>query len=140
MTTKIRFNPMSKEVELEGTEEFVEKHFKAIQELFASLRETAVSQPVARSTRTAKKEKSAPASRKSSKSLLRKGEIYQTVVSKVRESNTGMTTDSLMKETGFSLQQVRSVIFRAEKQGVIRRLQRGVYEAAENTAELAAEL
>ncbi len=122
---------MTREVEIEGTEAFVERYFKAIEDLFTSLRETK-SKPNAKQMRAPRKERNELGKRKSLRRDLRKGDIFQMVVRNVQESDTGMTTDSLMKATGFTQQQVRSVIFRAEKQGVIRRLQRGIYAAAVN--------
>jgi hypothetical protein len=125
MTSKIRFNPVTREVEIEGTEAFVEKYFRQIQELFASP-ERAAEAPPARAAHPARKEPEEPA-RRPVRRPLKKGDIFSTVVDKIRESREGMMTDALMRETGFSQQQVRSVIFRAEKQGVIYRSRRGVY-------------
>jgi len=130
MTSKIRFNPSTREVEIEGTEEFVEKYFKQIQDLFASLQEGTQLPAASAPARTQPQEAGRPAVRPA----LKKGEIFNAVVDKIREKGEGMTTEALMRETGFTQQQVRSVVFRAEKQGVIHRSRRGVYTAARGEA------
>ena len=124
-TSRIRFNPVTKEVEIEGTESFVKSYFGKIQTLLSGL-EKAVEEPAARRSRGSKKATREPAARKS----LPRGDISKTIIETVRASAEGMSIPALTKETGFTQQQVRSVIFKEEKQGTIRRLKRGVYGAA----------
>jgi len=121
--TKIRYNPQTREVEIEGSEEFVEKHFKQIQSLFATLKDTA-DEP-ARAKRSAGR---MPSKQKPSTGRKR-GEIFTTVIDAIKASSHGMSTPDLMKVTDYSQQQVRSVLFKAAKTGIIRTARRGVYVA-----------
>ena len=129
MATRIRFNPVTKEVEIEGTEAFVEAHFKKIQEMLSPPQKKVEKAPAAKPARVSKKAKKESVTRPVKKKL-KKGDIFNSIVERIKENNKGMTVGALAKDTGFTQQQVRSVIFRAEKQGVIRRAQRGVYTAA----------
>jgi len=124
-TSRIRFNPVTREVEIEGTESFVKSYFAKIQTLLSGLEE-AVKEPAARRSRVLKKAAKEPAARKS----LRRGGISSTIIEIVRASEEGIGIPALTKETGFTQQQVRTVIFKAEKQGVIQRVKRGVYVTA----------
>jgi hypothetical protein len=124
MESKIRFNPVSKEVEIEGTEAFVEKYFQQIKDLFVSFNETAVE-----TARASKKAKEKPLEKKLA-NRPKRGEIFTTVIDTIKASNQGMNITDLMKATGFAKQQVTSVLYRAKKEGIIRTVKRGVYIAA----------
>ena len=121
--TKIRYNPQTREVEIEGSEEFVEKHFKQIQGLFATLKETA-DEPA----RAKGKAGRVPSKQKPATGRIR-GKIFTAVIDAIKASSHGMSTPDLMKVTDYSQQQVRSVIFKAAKTGIIRTARRGVYVA-----------
>jgi hypothetical protein len=125
MTTKIRFNPVSKEVEIEGTEDFVEKYFQQIKDLFTSLKESAV-ETVPASKRAADK----PLKKKP----LKKGLIFGTIVDTIKKGDKGIDIVGLMKATGFARQQVTSVLYLANKEGIIHTVKRGVYVAVESGA------
>lgn len=135
MTTRIKFNPMTKEVEIEGTEKFVETYFKRIQELLSPPKEIVEKVRAAKPAHIAKKAKKAPA-KHPVKKRAKRGDIFNTVVGIIRESDDGVSTGELAKKTGFSEQQVRSVIFNAGKQGVIRRSRRGTYVRAGSVSNL----
>ena len=128
-TSRIRFNPATGEVEIEGTETFVKSYFAKIQNLLSELRNTAKEKPAARLSRAPRK-----AAKKSEKHAAKKrlgrGDISTAIIESVRGSDEGIGIPTLTKKTGFTQQQVRSVIFKAEKQSVIQRLRRGVYVAA----------
>lgn len=109
----------------------LKKHFKRIQELLAPPKEIVKKEPKAKAARALKKSKKEPAKRPAKKRLKR-GDIFGSVVETIKESGEGLTVDVLKKKTGFTQQQIRSVIFRAEKQGVIQRSKRGVYTGAES--------
>ena len=124
-TSRLRFNPVTREVEIEGSESFVKSYFTKIQTLLSGL-EKAVKEPAARRSRVSKKATKEPAARKRPP----KGDISKTIIEIIRASAEGIGIPALTKETGFTQQQVRSVIFKEERQGTIRRLKRGVYGAA----------
>jgi hypothetical protein len=117
MESKIRFNPQTKEVEIEGSQEFVENYFQRITDLLASLKETP-----GKAVRSSRKTADKPV-------RVKKGKIFTTVVDAIKASDHGMSTPDLMKATNFRQLQIRSVIFKAAKMGVIKTVKRGVYKA-----------
>lgn len=106
--SRIKFNPATKEIEVEGSESFVKTYFSKIQKLLAAEEE---SKPV----------------RVSRPSSVKRGDIYETVMGIITDSAEGINTPDLMEKTGLTSQQIRSVIYRAEKQGKIRKAKRGLY-------------
>ena len=126
-TSRIRFNPVTKEVEIEGTESFIKSYFTKIQNLFSEMQKPAKEQAARKATVSGKAAQKPP--RTSSSKRLVKGAISSTVFETIKASE-GMSVPALAKATGFTQQQVRSVIFKAEKDRTIRRLQRGVYVAS----------
>ena len=128
-TSRIRFNPATREVEIEGTETFVKSYFAKIQNLLSELQKTAEEKPTARPSRAPRKAAKEP-EKLAAKKRLGRGDISTAIIETVRGSEEGIGIPALTKKTGFTQQQVRSVIFKAEKQGVIQRLRRGVYVAA----------
>ena len=112
--SRIKFNPATREIEVEGSESFVKTYFNKIQKLLAVKEET---QKVAKSTRPRK----AP---------LKRGDIFDAVMAVIRDSKEGVNTVTLKNNTGLTGQQIRSVVYRAEKMGRIRREKRGIYTVA----------
>lgn len=109
--SRIKFNPVTREIEVEGSESFVKTYFNRIQKLLAVQEET---EKIGRSTRTRR----AP---------VKRGDIFDTVMRVIKDSEEGVTIATLKNKTGLTGQQIRSVIYRAEKQGKISRERRGVY-------------
>ena len=127
MAARIKFNPVTKEVEIEGTEKFVETHFKRIEKILSPPKEKVKERP-SRVSKKAERLVKRPV-----RKGLKRGEIFNTVVAIIRESGEGVTTGELVKKTGFTQQQVRTVIFKAEKDSVIQRSKRGTYVIAGST-------
>jgi hypothetical protein len=106
--SRIKFNPATKEIEVEGSETFVKTYFSKIQKLLAAEEE---SKPV----------------RAARASSVKRGDIYEKVMGIINDSTEGINTPDLMERTGLTSQQIRSVIYRAEKQGKIQKAKRGLY-------------
>lgn len=58
------------------------------------------------------------------------GTLFETVVGIVKNSKKGVSVAMIRDETGLSDTQIRNVIFRARRQGVIKSRGRGVYSSA----------
>lgn len=122
--SRIKFNPATREIEIEGTEAFVKKYFDAVHSmLLASPAPSAPSEKPARAA-AEKKGRKAPAGKK-------EGKISNTdsVLNLIKDSKGGMTTPELMKKTGLVDKQIWPIIYKAEKQGKIKKASRGLYVA-----------
>lgn len=132
-TSRIKFNPVTREIEIEGTERFVKTYFDKVQKLLADLAAGGGKEdkPRGRGVKKAGKAKPAPAkkgqTRKGGKG--KKGDIFNAVLRFITEGK-GISTADLMKKTGLDERQVRGVIYRAEKMGRIKKAGRGLYTAA----------
>jgi hypothetical protein len=125
--SRIRFNPVTKEIELAGSEAFVKAYFQKLQKLMA--------QPPAEKSEKPSHKKVRPAGRKkavatSDKKTSKKTHVDM-VVTLVRGSAEGITTSVLKEKTGLTERQIWSIVYRAEKQGKIRKTKRGLYMAAQ---------
>jgi hypothetical protein len=81
--------------------------------------------------RGAKKAKAKPSKRLPAKRAPRKRATTQTatdqVVNIIKRSKKGIDTPTLIKKTGFEDKKIRNILFRATKQGKIRKAGRGIY-------------
>jgi hypothetical protein len=133
--SRIKFNPVTKEIEIEGTERFVKTYFGKVQKLLADLSAESVKERKQRSKRgktvdkTTVAGKAARAKQKKKDGKGNRGYIFEKVIKFITESK-GINTAELVKKTGLHEQQVRSVVYRAEKLGRIRKASRGIYTAA----------
>ncbi len=122
--SRIRFNPTTKEIEIEGSEKFVNSYFDKIQEIMAGF-------PVAR-TRRIKREAVLPLKvvkrvRKGRAETEDKRTMFDQIVDLIYRSK-GITTAELKDKTGLTDKQIWSITYRAEKLGRIKRGKRGLYE------------
>jgi hypothetical protein len=126
--SRIRFNPVTKEIEVEGSEKFVRTYFQKLQELLSQgpgdKAKRGPKQKV-RSVKKAKRAKAAPGRKKAAK-----GTQADTVVALVNGSDGGITTSALMEKTGLTERQIWGIVYRAQKQGKIKKTKRGMYTAA----------
>lgn len=139
--SRIRFNPHTKEVEIEGSEAFVKTFFQKIQELMSGppAAVKAVKKPTATlSKKKAARNKKYPKAtampvkgglREKSDTQGQSTSLFDKVVGLIRDSR-GITTGELQDKTGLTKKQIWSITYRAEKIGVIKRAKKGVYEAA----------
>jgi hypothetical protein len=126
--SRIRFNPATKEIEIEGSEEFVRTYFGKVQKLLldpVGSNEGKLAIPRTRPLGKLKKaeEKTGPKSAP-------KKTLMDTVVGLVGGSKEGITTTALKVKTGLAERQIWSIIYRAEKRGIIKKTKRGIYVAA----------
>jgi predicted Rossmann fold nucleotide-binding protein DprA/Smf involved in DNA uptake len=126
--SRIRFNPVTKEIEVEGSEKFVRTYFQKLQQLLSQGPGEKTSkqlQKKARPVKKAKRAKAAPGRKKAAKETQ-----ADAVVALVSGSEGGITTSALKEKTGLTERQIWSVVYRAQKQGKIKKTKRGMYTAA----------
>lgn len=148
--SRIRFNPGTKEIEIEGSEEFVKAYFNKLQNMISAAPLGTVKESKAVKVSPAKKAKKGP---KAVKPLPAKKEpkaakprpakkVKRTakkepgvkrvtnmnaVATLIQGSTEGISTAELKEKTGLTERQIWSIVNRAAKQGKIRKMKRGVY-------------
>jgi uncharacterized membrane protein len=130
--SRIRFNPVTREIEIEGSEAFVRVYFGKVQKLLLAPVEGKKEKPKSPRIRPAEKpekmkKKTGP--KKVSKKVP-KETLLDMVVRVIRSSGAGITTAVLKEKTGLAEGQIWSIVYRAEKQGKIKKTKRGIYVAA----------
>ena len=157
--SRIRFNPGTKEIEVEGSESFVKAYFKKLQEMvFAPVKKTVTAKKESRAIKAApakKTEKKVKAAKASPAKKAKKGpkaakagpvkkvskaakkklvgkkiNNMASVVELIQVSTEGISTSELKEKTGLSERQIWSIVNRASKKGKIRKTKRGLYSAA----------
>ena len=130
--SRIRFNPATREIEIEGSEEFVRIYFGKVQKLLLAPvggKEEKPKPPRARPAGKPKKMKKKTGPKKVPKKVP-KETLLDSVVRLIRGSEEGITTATLKEKTGLVESQIWSIVYRAEKQGKIKKTKRGIYMAA----------
>ena len=130
--SRIRFNPATREIEIEGSEEFVRIYFGKVQKLLLAPvggKEEKPKPPRARPAGKPKKMKKKTGPKKVPKKVP-KETLLNSVVRLIRGSEEGITTAALKEKTGLAESQIWSIVYRAEKQGKIKKTKRGIYMAA----------
>lgn len=130
--SRIRFNPATREIEIEGSEEFVRIYFGKVQKLLLAPvggREEKPKPPRARPAGKPKKMKKKTGPKKVPKKVP-KETLLDSVVRLIRGSEEGITTAALKEKTGLAESQIWSIVYRAEKRGKIKKTKRGIYMAA----------
>ncbi len=125
--SRIRFNPVTKEIEIEGSESFVKTYFQKLQGLLSQSPGEKKEKPQksVHRIRKAKKAQAKPGKKKAAKETQ-----MDAIVSLVSRTEGGITTSALKEKTGLAERQIWSVVYRAEKQGKIKKTKRGLYVAA----------
>ena len=130
--SRIRFNPATREIEIEGSEEFVRIYFGKVQKLLLAPvggKEEKPKPPRARPAGKPKKMKKKTGPKKIPKKVP-KETLLDSVVRLIRGSEEGITTAALKEKTGLAESQIWSIVYRADKQGKIKKTKRGIYMAA----------
>ncbi|MCE5262573.1 MAG: hypothetical protein LLG97_03445 [Deltaproteobacteria bacterium] len=116
---RIKFNPATKEIEVEGSETFVKAYFAKLQAMMSGIPEEKTAGKEAPKTAPTKKEP---------------GEKRVTNIDKVVElvqgSTEGISTIDLQEKTGLVERQIWGIVTRAAKLGKIKKVKRGVYIGA----------
>ncbi|MHB8111697.1 MAG: hypothetical protein ACYDHW_16870 [Syntrophorhabdaceae bacterium] len=139
--SRIRFNPVTKEIEVEGTESFVKKYFNKLQAMISGPADEKVA--VRKATKPVKvppvkadkkKPRTVKALRKKTTLKVAKrkpGEKritnFESVIGLVRNNPGGISTAVLKEETGLTEIQIWNIVNRAAKAGQIRKMKRGLY-------------
>jgi hypothetical protein len=153
--SRIRFNPVTKEIEVEGSESFVKTYFDKLQAMTSGLFPKTVKmkkEPKAAKAAPKKKPKlvkvpplkKTKKAAKASKPVLFK-KVKKTgkkapaekrvtnidaVVSLIQGVPEGISTAELKKKTGLNERQIWGIVNRASKEGKIQKAKRGLYSAA----------
>ena len=124
--SRIRFNPVTKEIEVEGSESFVKTYFGKLQAMISGpFQKTVTIKKGPKAVKAAlekKAEKKAPAEKRVTN--------IDAVVSLIQGAPEGISTADLKTKTGLNERQIWSIVTRAAKAGKIRKVKRGVYGAA----------
>jgi hypothetical protein len=124
--SRIRFNPVTKEIEIEGSEAFVKTYFHKLQAMMSGFTEKTMEGPKAEKARPAKKAAKAVKMKPRKKKVTHIG----AVVGLIQASAKGISTSALKDKTGLTERQIWSIVNRAAKEGKIRKIKRGLYSAA----------
>ena len=134
------FNPVTKEIEIEGSETFVKTYFDKLQSIMAGFTENTKESTKAANARPVKKGKMEP-KKAISRSVKKAGKVDKTepgkkkvthiaaIVGLVQASAEGISTSTLKERTGLAERQIWSIVDRAAKEGKIRKIKRGLYGA-----------
>jgi len=136
--SRIRFNPVTKDIEIEGSEEFVKVYFNKIQEMILDSSKEIVEEPRIEKVRPVEKAKKEPKavkarppkkSRKAKKKEpgVKKVTNVDAVVTLIQGSTEGISTAELKEKTGLTEHQIWNIVNRASKEGKIRKMKRGLY-------------
>ena len=129
--SRIKLNPSTMEIEIEGSEAFVRNSFNNIQEFFFKVQGKEVKKPAKpqktiKPVRTAKKEKAKPVAAKK----VKHGSITRAVMKVIAGSPKGASVSAIMKKTGLKPRQIFAATKVAKKEGKIKTKTRGVYISA----------
>ena len=113
--SRIRFSPVTKEIEIEGTEEFVKTYFDKLQAMiFWDLPRKKDEAVKAAPAKEEPEERTAKA--KGCKRTWRKeSHQYRYIVGLIQASTEGISTADLKEKTGLSERQIWSIVNRAAK-------------------------
>ena len=150
---RIRFNPVTKEIEIEGSEEFVKAYFNKIQKMISGTPSKTVREPKAVKAAPEKKAEKKPKAVKAipaikepkaakprpakkvkktakKKSRAKKVTNIDKVIALIKGSAEGISTAQLKEKTGLAESQIWNIINRVSKLGKVKKVKRGVYGAA----------
>jgi hypothetical protein len=113
--SKIKFNPGTGEIEVEGSEAFVKKYMKILQNL-------------AFRPKMGTKGKKVKKIAKGKKRPVR-GSIAKSILSVLKKNEQGLSIKDIAKKTKLAASQINPVIQKALKEGKIQRIGRGMYSS-----------
>ena len=118
--SRIKFNPETKEMEIEGSESFVTD---TLDKIHAMLSGTAEKKVAVKKERPSKKAPKVP------KTGTTRGPLSKLVLTLIQSSTEGISTAELKEKTGLKERQIWPIISRAKKLGKIKQVKRGIYGA-----------
>lgn len=131
---RIRFNPLTKEIEVEGSETFVKTYFAKLQAMISGAPEAEAEGSGANAAPAVGKGPKASSPGKARKTATgepgeRRVTHIDRIVGLIQESAEGISTTELKDKTGLVETQIWSIVNRAAKLGKIKKMKRGVYSA-----------
>jgi len=141
--SRIRFNPVTKEIEIEGNEEFVKTYFGKLQAMISGAAEEKAAiknerKPVkVAPVKADKKKLKAGKARPQKKAMkvakkepgIKRVTNIDMIVGLIQGSTEGISTAELKEKTGLAESQIWNIVNRAAKAGKIRKMKRGIYGA-----------
>ncbi|MFZ4441526.1 MAG: hypothetical protein ACOYOS_24210 [Syntrophales bacterium] len=132
--SRVKFNPDTKEIEIEGSESFVTATFDKLQAMLSGV-------PV-KEVPIQKKPKAAKAQPEKKKKALvvtgaKRGALSDAVLTLISSSPEGISMSELKEKTGMKDSQIRNVLSSAIQQKKIQTIRRGVYVVAAAPAPVA---
>jgi len=126
-TSKIKINPVTKEIEIEVSDEFLLKYFQSLGMMIGKSKTFKVSKSEKTVEKKAKKidKKIKPLKKPRAKSGAIRGAVLD-LIKKGKEE--GVIKKDIIEETGLEDSQVSAAINTLKKEGIIRNIQTGVYE------------
>lgn len=128
--SRIKYNPVTREIEIEGSEEFIREYFDRVQELLKKEKPTATEGRKRRAARNVAAGASGRKPRGAKEKVSTKGVKAKVMELLTKAGVEGISSEELQEKTGLSARQIWSVIYRAEKEGKIVKEKRGVYRLA----------
>ncbi|MFH0802000.1 MAG: hypothetical protein V2A78_06395 [bacterium] len=134
--SRIYFNPVTKEMEIEGSESFVTTYFDKLQPMLPKSPDQVKAEPKVSVALPVKRIKVKEAPRVETtarkKVINKKGKktSIDTVIDLIKDSPKGITTSELRAKTGFTPKKIWNIASRAAKLGKIKRSKLGTYVAA----------
>ena len=131
--SRIKFNPVTKEIEIEGSEQFVKIYFDKVQAMLLGRQKTIVTVPIKeKPVKEKQPSRKAPkvAKEKITREKTPKGDMTSTVLNLILTSPAGITTGDLKEKTGLEERQIWGIVGRAKKMGKIKQGKRGLYIGA----------
>lgn len=123
--SRIKFNPVTHEIEIEGSEQFIKTYFDRIEAMISDS-DVAASKTETRERAFRRKRRVPRAAGKLLKKSARGG-MTRSVMDIIRSSAKGITTAELEDRTGLAPKQIWPIIYRAKSEGKIKQPKRGVY-------------
>jgi len=126
-SSRIKINPATLEVEIEGSQAFVEKYFGIIQSMLSRTPAKAKDKAAPRKRGPGK---ATAASKPAQKKGQKKVSMTDKVIALVQQSPGGISVDKIIKKTKVAKQQAWNILSTAKKEGRISSVSRGVYAPA----------
>jgi hypothetical protein len=133
---RIKFNPITKEIEIEGSEQFVKTYFDKIQSMLSGKEDAVLEAPVkgekapeGKPAGKVRQSKRAPiaSNEVNVAKQIKKGGMSRAVLALIRNSKEGLTTTELKEKTGLTDRQIWPIVSSAKKTGKIKLAKPGVY-------------
>ena len=124
--SRVKFNPVTKEIEIEGSASFVTTTLGKIQAMLSGAPVKKV--PIKKEPKAVKERQSEKAPKVPKTGTIR-GPLSKLVLTLIQSSTEGISTAELKEQTGLKERQLWPIISRGKKIGKIKQMKRGVYGA-----------